>query len=132
MDRLLDRQGERLRDLDSLLRGEQETALIVLLKGLPAGFEPEGLSIADADGPSWQVALDAGQRAALRRGGLVQVLHEYVEPRSHRLAFSFGGTGRLEVLADAPRDQLTLLQLDLTAVDSAADLSGVTAKIWQD
>ncbi len=132
MDRQLDAQGQRLRDLDTLLRGEQETALIVLLKGLPAGFEPPGLAIRDADGASWQVALDAVQRAALRRGGLVQVLHEYVEPRLHRLEFSFGGTGLLEVLAEAPRDQLTLLQLDLSALRSDADLSGITATIWQD
>jgi hypothetical protein len=132
MDRQLDAQGQRLRDLDTLLRGEQETALIVLLKGLPAGFEPPGLAIRDTDGASWQVALDAGQRAALRRGGLVQVLHEYVEPRLHRLEFSFGGTGLLEVLAEAPRDRLTLLQLDLSALRSDADLSGISATIWQD
>jgi hypothetical protein len=132
MDRQLDAQGQRLRDLDALLRGEQETALIVLLKGLPAGFEPPGLSIRDVDGASWQVTLDAGQRAALRRGGLVQVLHEYVEPREHRLEFSFGGTGLLKVLADAPLDRLTLLQLDLSALRSDADLSGITATIWQD
>ncbi len=132
MDRQLDAQGQRLRDLDALLRGEQETALIILLKGLPAGFEPPGLAIRDEDGGSWQVALDAGQRAALRRGGLVQVLHEYVEPRLHRLEFSFGGSGLLEVLAEAPRDRLTLLQLDLSGLHSAADMSGITATIWQD
>lgn len=132
MDRQLDAQGARLRDLDALLRGEQETALIVLLKGLPAGFEPPALSIRDAEGASWQVPLGAAERAALRRGGLVQVLHEYVEPRLHRLEFSFGGSGVLEVFAEAPRDELTLLQLDLSALASPADLSSVTATIWQD
>ncbi|MCB1164136.1 MAG: hypothetical protein R3C71_08080 [Candidatus Krumholzibacteriia bacterium] len=132
MDRLTDRQEDRLHDLDEALRGEQETALIVLLKGLPPQVDPAKIAIRDDDGASWNIRLDAAQRAALRRGGLVQVLHEYMEPRLHRLEFSLGGDGLLEIAADTPRDQLTLLQLDLSGVSSTADLSAASAKIWQD
>ncbi|MBM4116884.1 hypothetical protein FJ251_03950 [bacterium] len=131
-DALLDGQSRRLATLDSLLAGEQETALLVLLKGLPPALEPTSLTIHDRDGDSWQVTLGEAERAALRRGGLVEVLHEYVEPRLHRLEFAFGGGGRLSVAAQTPRDRLTLLQLDLGALDSEADLSAVTATIWQD
>lgn len=131
-DAQLDAQGRRLATLDSLLAGEQETALLVLLKGLPPALEPSGLTIRDREGDSWQIALGEAERAALRRGGLVEVLHEYVEPRLHELEFAFGDAGRLSVSAETPRDRLTLLELDLSALRSAADLSPITATIWQD
>lgn len=131
-DLLLDAQGRRLATLDSLLAGEQETALLVLLKGLPPALEPTTLTIRDREGDSWQVALGEAERAALRRGGLLEVLHEYVEPRLHELEFAFGDAGRLRVSAETPRDRLTLLQLDLSALRSVDELSPVTATIWQD
>lgn len=131
-DAQLDAQGRRLATLDSLLAGEQETALLVLLKGLPPALEPTALTIHDRDGDSWQIALGEAERAALRRGGLLEVLHEYVEPRLHTLEFAFGDAGRLSVSAETPRDRLTLLELDLSALRSAADLSPITATIWQD
>lgn len=132
MDRVLDRQADRVELLDEDLRGQQETALIILLKGWPEGFEPADIEIGDEEGELERVPLTPGDRLSLRRGGIVQVFHEYVEPRRHTFEFGLGGEGRIQVFADTPRDELSLLMLDLSAVASAEDLSALGARIWQD
>ncbi len=132
MDRLLDDQESRLRIIDDDLRGNQNTALIILLKGLPSGFEPDAVDIDESDGPSLRVSLAPETRAALRRGGIAQIYHEYVEPREHELRIGLGGQGEIRFLVDTPLDQLSFLQLDLAHVVDSSDLNGIQARIWQD
>ncbi len=132
MDRLLDDQEGRLRVIDEDLRGNQNTALIILLKGLPPDFEPEAIHIDESGGPSLRVSLAVETRAALRRGGIAQIYHEYVEPREHELRIGLGGRGEISFLVDTPLDQLSFLQLDLAHVVDSGDLNGIRARVWQD
>jgi hypothetical protein len=131
---LVDQQG-RLLTLEQDFLGEQKTALVVVVRGVPANGAPSALLLTEGD-TTVRIALDAAQADALARGGVAQIFHEFVEPRAHELALRLEGDGWDEagealVGFDAPRDQLTFLELDLSTLDPADPASAPRSQVWR-
>ena len=134
MERLLVEQEQRLAWLEEDFVGRQSTALVVLLRGVPAGPAPSHVVLADADGETIRVTLDEAARAALERGGAVELVKRLAEPREHRWQLSFEGAGwdaRHWDLTLAPeRDRLTFLEIDAVGLDPAAPEAQPAARQW--
>ena len=135
MDSLLTDQGLRLTWMEEDFLGRQETSLVVLVRGEIGETAPDGLVLTDGE-ESLRVDLDQTQRASLAQGGIVQVDHRLVEPRAHTIAIALTGEmwdGRDEtiVLVDAPRDKMTFLELDLSALDARQPEVALGVDVWQ-
>jgi hypothetical protein len=135
LERLLAEQRGRLGQLQANFTGDQRTELMVVVSGNPGVAAPAELSVALEDGATLVVRLGEAERAALRDGGVVQVLHSFVEPREQSVevglrggAWPAGDTGWITL--DPPRDRLTLLKLDLSALDAARGAAGIRASTW--
>lgn len=135
MEQLLAEQRARLGILQEDFTGDQRTALIVVLSGDPAGVPLTEVTIALEDGSRRTVPLHPGERESLRQGGVVQVFHEFVEPRAQVIEVALAGeswpagdTGF--VTLEPVRDRLTLLRLDLSRVDSARGAAGIQGTTW--
>lgn len=132
MDSLLVDERSRLLWLEKDFLGHQETALVIVIRGLPARDVPSSISIAE-EGEVTHVPLSDADRASLARGGIAQIYHEFVEPRTHALQVTLEGgawdTRPASVITlDAPRDRLTFLELDLST--AATTLSSLNSRVW--
>jgi hypothetical protein len=109
--------GARLDSLDRAFAAHLRTALEVTL-GTPAGLEVERVE-AWLDGTQVQQrALSDSERAALRAGGVLEVLRRVVEPRAQKLAVHVWSRGaaapsRTDIVVDPEPDRLTVFHLDL-------------------
>ncbi len=135
MDSLLVDQGARLTWVEEDFLGRQETALVILVKGNTGTAAPGSLVITDGE-ESLIVALDETQRASLARGGILQIDHRLVEPRAHTLTVALAGGpwdghGETVVQIDAPRDQMTFLELDLSNLDPQQPSVALGVDVWQ-
>jgi len=110
---LLDEQETRLLQLERDFVGRQETALVFLVQGLPADAEPTGLVLTAGDGSVVRVPLGAAQRDALRRGGVAQIYHEFVEPRDQTLTLELDGVATHTIPFSPARDRINFVQIDL-------------------
>ena len=135
MDRLLAEQRTRLGVLQDDFTGRQRTALVVVLSGYPAAAGVDRVSIKLEDGDTLSVPLTDAHRASLRKGGVVQVFHGFVEPRSQVIEVAIAGdrwpagdTGF--VTLDPARDRLTLLRLDLSTVRPDGGAPSIQANTW--
>jgi len=132
MDSLLVDESARLLWLEKDFLGHQETALVIVIRGLPAGDLPAGISISE-QGEVTHVALSDTDRASLARGGVAQIYHEFVEPRTHALEVKLeGGAWSTKpasvVTLEAARDRLTFLEIDLSG--AATTLSSLNSRVW--
>jgi len=134
LEELLGEQRERLVELERDYVGRQQTALVVFLRGFPAGDGPEAVVLEQDDGSRVRVELDPSQREALRRGGIAQVFHEFVEPRAQAFTVKLEGAGwpatSTEVAVDPARGRLTFLQLELDRVEPGTTLANLRASTW--
>jgi hypothetical protein len=133
MDRLLAEQHGRLGVLEEDFIGQQKTALVVVLSGLPHAGAPRTVVLEDPDGATYRVTLTDDARESLARGGATELAHELVEPRPHRFLVSLEGDGwtsaRPAEIALAPaRDRLTFLELDVSTYDPANPV--LATSIW--
>ena len=137
----LDRMGESIQAEESASGAlaadysrEPTTALMILLGGLPdAPFD--SLVVEDETGQRWRCAPGPDARLGLSRGGLARVAYDYVEPRAQTWTVRLYGAAWAERGADyvslAPaRDQITALELDLSALKSAGPATPVSARAW--
>jgi hypothetical protein len=123
MDRQLALQSERLRVLEEDFTGAQRTALMVVLSGDP-GDDVVEVAVTLEGGGRLSVPLYVEQREALRRGGVVQVFHGFVEPRRQVIEIGVAGPpwpagDRGYVTLEPARDRLTFLRLAFGAGASA-------------
>jgi hypothetical protein len=135
MDSLLAGQRTRLTTLESDFTGHQETALVILVRGNPAGGAPAALTIVLEDSTVLNVPLTPAQRQALGEGGIAEVFHGFVEPREQVIEFTVArnaGPGREQgwVTLQPARDRLTFLQLDLSGLDAADPSARLRAGAW--
>jgi len=134
MDSLLVDQRTRLLWLEQDFLGHQETALVIVIRGLPDHDVPSGISIAE-DGDITHTALTREQCASLANGGIAQIYHEFVEPRAHSLEVRLEG-GAWEtapsstVALEAARDRLTFLELDLSQLNREQASRGLVTRVW--
>jgi hypothetical protein len=129
MEKFLADQRVRLGVLQQNFTGDQRTALVVVVRGYPGAVTLE-------DGAPSNVTLAPEQREALKRGGVVQVFHGFVEPREQVVqvtltadAWPSGDSGF--VTLDPTRDRITFLELDLSTVHRAQGGASVAANTWR-
>lgn len=135
MERLMAEQRSRLGLLQEDFTGRQETALVVVVRGYPAEAPVRSVTVTLEDGDTLTVPLTPGHLASLRRGGIVQVFHGFVEPREQVVEVSLAGerwpAGDTGFVTLAPaRDRITLLRLDLSTVDAERGATGIEASTW--
>ncbi|MCP4573441.1 MAG: hypothetical protein GY838_13880 [bacterium] len=135
MENLAAEQKTRLQILESDFLGQQETALVILVRGLPENQAPGGIVLSE-NNEILNVPLTATQQTALRQGGVAQVYHRFVEPRDHIYSVSFSGADwvgvpPVEIPVTAARDRITFVELDLSHLGPAAPTTGLLAKVWQ-
>ncbi len=132
MDSLLVDERTRLLWLERDFIGHQQTALVIVIRGVPVHDVPAGISIAEENEVT-HVTLSDADRASLAQGGIAQIYHEFVEPRAHALQVKLEGGAwdarpASVITLDAPRDRLTFLELDLSAAVTA--LSPLNTRVW--
>lgn len=132
MDSLLVDERARLLWLEKDFIGHQETALVIVIRGATLHDLPTGISIAEENEVT-HVTLSEADRTSLAQGGIAQIYHEFVEPRTHALQVKLEGGAwdsrpASVVTLDAPRDQLTFLELDLSSAMTA--LSTLNSRVW--
>jgi hypothetical protein len=135
IEQILADQRRRLLFLEEDFLGHQETALVILVKGLSGKpHVPESIVLTDQNDVV-HVDLTPVQRASLQQGGIAQVYHQFVEPREHLLEVGFTG-GRwsesppVAVKVEAARDRITFLELDLSSIDASAGQFGLATTVW--
>jgi hypothetical protein len=134
MEEMLGVQRERLGRLEEDFAGRQETALIVLLAGVPNAAAPEEIRFREEGGDTYRVAISATEREALAQGGLAQLFHAFVEPRELRFLVSLEGDGlastpERHVVVTPERDRLTFLELDLAAAGAGSE-GMIPTRVW--
>lgn len=135
LERGLGEQRGRLAVIEKDFTGDQATEMLVVLSGFPTAADLAAVSLELEDGGTLSIPLSADQRAALRSGGMVEILHAFVEPRAQLLRVGIAGTtwpagdtGWLEL--DPARDRLNLLRLDLSGLGPATGAPGIRASTW--
>ena len=134
MEKLLAEQQKRLLLLEEDFLGHQETALVILVKGLSGKRAPAAIVLSE-DNDVVRVELTPEQRTSLEQGGIAQIYHEFVEPREHVFAVSFTGKAWAEaetaaVSVEAARDRLTFLELDLSHLNRDREAGGLLTSVW--
>jgi hypothetical protein len=135
MDRLLADQRARLGVLQADFSGRQQTSLVILASGLPAGDTPTSLSVSLESGAPIEIPLSAEQRESLRHGGVLQIFRGLVEPRQQTISVAVGNGGRAAtdpgfITLEPPRDHLTFLKLDLSPIRSPEGAPSMLASAW--
>ncbi len=135
IDEILRLQESRLAWLDEDFTGRQETALMVLLRGVPDGEAPESIVLMWSDEKTVRVPIDQETWGSLRMGGVAKIYHEFIEPREHDFRVGMEGGAwtmhsPLSVPIEPARDRITFLELSLTGMSSEITTSGVASKIW--
>lgn len=136
MEKLLAEQRRRLLMLEEDFLGHQETALVILLKGLSDKSRVPDEVVLTQDNDVVRVGLTPVQRQSLLQGGIAQIYHEFVEPREHVFVVSFTGSDGwaeaepVAVTVAAARDRLTFLELDLSHLDRDREASGLLTTVW--
>lgn len=132
MDSLLVDERARLLWLEKDFIGHQETALVIVIRGATTRDLPTGIAIGEENEVT-HVTLSDADRASLAQGGIAQIYHEFVEPRTHALQVKLEGGAwdsrpASVVTLDAPRDHLTFLELDLSSAEAA--LTSLNSRVW--
>jgi len=135
IEQLLADQRRRLLLLEEDFLGHQETALVILVKGLSGKSHiPESIVLTEQNDVV-HVDLTPVQRASLEKGGIAQIYHEFVEPRQHLFEVGFTGdrwadAAPVIVKVEAARDRITFLELDLSQLQSDREASGLLTSVW--
>jgi len=135
METLAGDQRLRLQELEADFLGNQETAIVILVRGLPSDNTPGGITLSE-DNTVLQVPLTAAEQTSLRQGGVAQIFHRFVEPRAHVYKVGFQGPAwdalpGIEVPVNAARDRITFVELDLSRLSVASADHGLAARVWQ-
>jgi hypothetical protein len=135
LERLLAQQSTRLGVLESGFTGDQRTELIVVVEGTPTNATAERIDLVLEQGETISAKLTDEQRAALARGGVLEIFHGLIEPREQLIEMSIDGLGlpgESGFLTLAPeRDRLTFLKLDLTPLGNGQGAASIRASTWR-
>jgi hypothetical protein len=134
MEEMLLQQRNRLSLLEQDYREHQETALIVLLAGVPSSGVPDEVVFCEEGGDTYRVSLTSLDRTALAEGGLAQLFHAFVEPRELHFHVSVEGEGwngssDQPVVVEPQRDKLNFLEINLSSLGSNPPAS-IPARHW--
>jgi len=134
MEEMLGEQRKRLSLLEQDYQGHQETALIVLLAGVPSTGVPDEVVFCEEGGDTYRVSLTSLDRSALAEGGLAQLFHAFVEPRELHFHVSVEGDGwngssDQPVVLEPERDRLNFLEINLSSLGSSPQAS-IPTRTW--
>lgn len=134
LQQLLGEQETRLRELQEDFLGRQTTALVIVVRGLPED-PPDAVHITDGYGEQLHVDLSPEQKTSLSQGGILQVFHNFVEPRAQTWAFTFTGgkwsTDEKAFLSFEPtRNKITFLELDLAEAKPRDVAASIRTSAW--
>jgi hypothetical protein len=134
LEMILGEQQARLWQLQEDFLGHQNTALVIVVRGIP-GNTPETVYVTDGYGERFEVILTPEERESLRTGGILQIYHDFVEPRPQTWEISLGGgewrENQKAFLSFEPaRNQLTFLQLDLADARPDEGPASVQTTAW--
>jgi hypothetical protein len=132
MERQLTAQRARLGVLQTDFTGDQRTALVIVVAGYPQSTTVTEIAISLEDGARWLVPLTSEHQSALRDGGVVQVFHEFVEPRQQVVEIAATVAGRPGpergfITLEPARNGVTFLRMNLSRLSEPA---GMTADTW--
>jgi len=135
MEAALHAQRERLATLEKDFTGHPTTEMLVVLSGLPAGVDLTSVTLELEDGGAITLPLGPGEREALRTGGLVEILHAYVEPRAQVVRVGVAGSAwpsgdSAWLPLDPTRDRLNVVRLDLQGLGRTTGITGIHAATW--
>ncbi len=135
IERALDAQRGRLALLEKDFTAHPATEMLVVLSGFPAGADLASVTLELEDGGAVTLPLGPAEQEALRAGGMVEVLHAFVEPRAQNVRVAVGGSpwpagdsGWLPI--EPARDRLNLVRLDLSGLGPATGITGIHAATW--
>ena len=134
MEEMLGQQRNRLSLLEQDYQGHQETALIVLLAGVPSSGVPDEVLFCEEGGDTYRVSLTSLDRSALAEGGLAQLFHAFVEPRELHFHVSVEGEGwngssDQPVVVEPERDKLNFVEINLSSLGSSPQAS-IPTRTW--
>jgi len=135
IQQLLADQRQRLLLLEEDFLGHQETALVILVKGLSGKPHiPESIVLTEQNDVI-HVELTPIQRTSLENGGIAQIFHQFVEPREHTFEVGFRGdrwadSKPVSIKVEAARDRITFLELDLSGLGADRAESGLATSVW--
>lgn len=134
LEEVLDQQEKRLGVLEEDFLGDQRTAMLVVIKGMP-GHGGRGIRILDGFAEATEVAFRPEQLTSLEEGGLIQIYHALIEPREQTweiyLDGADWGTEPAAYFAFTPRrNRLNTMVVDLTGADPGAPGAGLAVDAW--
>ena len=134
LQQILAEQETRLWNLQEDFLGRQTTALVVVVRGLP-NDPPDAVHITDGYGESIRIDLSREQKTSLVHGGILQVFHNFVEPRVQTWEFFFTGgkwtTDHKAFLSFEPtRNKMTFLELDLADASPQDGAASIRTSAW--
>ena len=134
MEEMLLEQRGRLSLLEQDYLIHQDTALIVLLAGVPSTGVPDEVVFCEEGGDMYRVSLTGLDRSALAEGGLAQLFHAFVEPRELHFHVSVEGEGwngssDQPIVIEPERDKLNFLEIDLSSLGSNPHAS-IPTRAW--
>ena len=135
MERLISEQSRRLGIIQENFTGDQKTALMVVLSGYPKEAQLSQVVVTLEDGASVSVPLTAQQIESLKRGGIIQIYHGFLEPRQQVVEVALTGDRWPQgdsgfVTLNPARDRLTFLRLELSGVRPDQGAPGIQASFW--
>ena len=131
---LLDDHEARLTELHEDYVDDHVTSLVVLASGYP-DWRLDGLRLRRDDGRETVVSLDRELESVLHQGGVIEIDHEFVEPREQVLELVIPASTDQEGMSvylrlDPARDRLHFLQLDLSTFRLGEDTSAWKGETW--
>lgn len=128
----LDGHEERLQELHEDYVEDHVTSLVVLLQGtVDPGIQSATLT--REDGRVVDVSFDGAIAGSLESGAIVELDHDFVEPRWQWLELSFGGAASIEPVyleIEPLRDQLNFVQIDLGSVRATSPAEEWSVTSW--
>ncbi len=128
----LDGHEQRLQELHEDYVEDHVTSLVILLQGtVDPGIQMA--TLAREDGRVVDVSFDGAIAGSLESGAIVELDHDFVEPRWQWLELSFGGAASIEPVyleIEPLRDQLNFVQIDLGSVRATSPAEEWSVTSW--
>lgn len=133
LEQMLADQEMRLLYLHEDYVGHQQTSLVVLLEGVPQ-VPLTAITVRFEGGADVRIPFDTDVQTVLQRDGLVQLFHDYMEPREQWVELTLvtpqGALVPGYVELAPVRDRLNYLRFDISGFQATAGPESLEATLW--
>jgi hypothetical protein len=109
----------------------QETTLLCVVRAGTESAVPGQITLRSEDGRVATMVIDDADERVLQNGGMLQIWHDFLEPRKQTLQLAFGsttsGTDVAYLHFEPVRDRLNVLEIDLS---HGPGLDHAQASLW--